>query len=52
MQGHSTTDQLPRSSEAERWAEYERRKSQLKTMALTPCEYDRQIKRILRELQL
>ena len=33
-----------------KWREYERRKSQLRALNLTPEEYDRRLKEIIKEL--
>lgn len=36
----------------EKWLEYERRKAQLARKKLTPAQYDRELRKIVRELKI
>ena len=47
-----TTAPGAESSEQARWQEYEQRKRRLQRLCLEPAEYDRQIRKIIKELNL
>ena len=51
-QDNYSTPISTKSSEQARWQEYERRKQRLLCVALNPTEYDRQIRKITKELNL
>lgn len=51
-QDNYSTPISTKSSEQARWHEYERQKRRLQRLCLDPAEYDRQIRRITKELNL